>query len=250
MTFSRAQGRSLSKGQKKNYYTIRYGQRDGEIKFGHITSDNEQSAAMLRSGWEPLHYIDMVASGKKGARKNSTLCRSTGPFKIQAGDECKTDPNNTSNQDGIFLDAVSGDILIKAINGKIKIQAQDIELIARGSNGKSGVIKVDSNEKIIMNSKSVDIKATQSYKIFSEKTLDIVGNAIMNIYGGLMDFADGATKLKGSKCGPSSTEDNAKKFKAEEDAAAAEQTAAEQEQAKYEEAVAGGATPADAADTL
>ena len=94
------------------------------------------------------------------------------------------------------------------------------------------------------------MSAKESYKIFSEKTLDLVGNAIMNIYGGLMDFADGATKLKGSKCGPSSTEFNAKKFKADADALAAEQAAAEAEQAQYEEAVAGGATPAEAADSL
>ena len=51
-------------------------------------------------------------------------------------------------------------------------------------------------------------------------------------------------------CGPSSTEFNAKKFKADADALAAEQAAAEAEQAQYEEAVAGGATPAEAADSL
>ena len=32
--------------QKKNYHTIRYGQRDGEIKFGHITDLNEQTAVL------------------------------------------------------------------------------------------------------------------------------------------------------------------------------------------------------------
>ena len=112
------------------------------------------------------------------------------------------------------------------------------------------LIKLESNDKIELNSKSITMSAKESYKIFSEKTLDLVGNAIMNIYGGLMDFADGATKLKGSKCGPSSTEFNAKKFKADADALAAEQAAAEAEQAQYEEAIAGGATPAEAADSL
>ena len=41
----------------------------------------------------------------------------------------------------------------------------------------------------------------------------MVGNAIMNIYGGLVDMADGATSILGSKTGPSSTEENAKKLK-------------------------------------
>ncbi len=221
--------------QKKNYHTIRYGQRDGEIKFGHITDENEQSAVLLRSGWAAgLHYLNMYHTGKKGVLRNSTICNSPGPFKVQAGRECKVTPNNAANQTGI----------------KIKIQAQDIELIAQGSTGTNGLIKLESNDKVEINSKSITMNAKESYKIFSEKTLDLVGNAIMNIYGGLMDFADGATKLKGSKCGPSSTEFNAKKFKADADALAAEQAAAEAEQAKYEEAIAGGATPAEAADSL
>ena len=36
----------------------------------------------------------------------------------------------------------------------------------------------------------------------------------MNIYGGLVDMADGATSVLGSKTGPSSTEEKAKNLKA------------------------------------
>ena len=227
--------------QKKNYHTIRYGQRDGEIKFVHITYENEQTAVMLRSGWaEGLHYFQMYHTGKKGVLRNSTICKSPGPFKVSAGAECKVTPNNIANQAGIELDAESGDIIIKAPYGKIKIQAQDIELIANGATGTNGLIKLESNDKVEINSKSITMSAKESYKIFSEKTLDLVGNAIMNIYGGLMDFADGATKLKGSKCGPSSTENNAKKFKDEAASATRDQFAAEAEQEQFEADQAGG----------
>ena len=230
--------------QKKNYHTIRYGQRDGEIKFGHITDENEQTAVMLRSGWaEGLHYFQMYHTGKKGVLRNSTICKSPGPFKVSAGAECKVTPNNIANQAGIELDAESGDIIIKAPYGKIKIQAQDIELIAQGATGTNGLIKLESNDKVEINSKSITMNAKESYKIFSEKTLDLVGNAIMNIYGGLMDFADGATKLRGSKCGPSSTEENAKRLKDENASAMREQFAAEAEQEawkKEQDATTGG----------
>ena len=30
-------------GKKRNYHTIRYGQKDGEIKFGHLHKDDVQS---------------------------------------------------------------------------------------------------------------------------------------------------------------------------------------------------------------
>ena len=113
-------------------------------------------------------------------------------------------------------------------------------MLANGYNGNTGYIRLDSNEKIILKSKSVDIRGTESAKFFSEKTLDVIGNSIMNIYGGLMDFADGATKLRGSKCGPSSTEENAKKLKDENATAMRQQFAAEAEQAQFEADQAGG----------
>ena len=155
----------------------------------------------------------MDSSGTKGARKNSTICRSSGPFKIEAGDECKITTDNQENQAGIEMDAVSGDIILRAPQGKIRIEAQDIELVANGYNGRTGYIALDSNEKVIIKSKSVDIRATETAKFFSENKLDVVGNAIMNIYGGLVDMADGATSILGSKTGPSSSEENAKNLK-------------------------------------
>ena len=46
--------------EKKNYHTIRYGTAEGEIKFGHVHTDNVNSAVMLRSGHTFQHYMTMV----------------------------------------------------------------------------------------------------------------------------------------------------------------------------------------------
>tara|TARA_R100001594_G_scaffold137466_1_gene180535 strand:- start:170 stop:871 length:702 start_codon:yes stop_codon:yes gene_type:complete len=223
----------MAKGQRENFHTVRYGTRDGEIQFGHIHQDNNESAVMLRSGHDWLHYITMDHTGDP-VRKHSTICRSPGSFQVKAGDNARVTNNNLANDAGITLDAVSGDIIIRAPRGKLRIEAQDIELLANGYNGNTGYIRLDSNEKIILKSKSVDVRGTESAKFFSEKTLDVIGNSIMNIYGGLMDFADGATKLRGSKCGPSSTEENAKKLKDENASAMRDQFAAEAEQEAWQ----------------
>ena len=198
--------------QRKNYHTVRYGTRDGELQFGHIHQDNNEAAVMLRSGHESLHYIQMDHTGDE-VRKHSTICRSTGSFQVKAGDNAKVTKNNESNDAGIYMDSISGDIILRAAKGKIRIEAQDIELVATGYNGKTGYIALDSNEKIILKSKSIDVRATETAKFFSENKLDIVGNAILNIYGGLIDIADGATAILGSKTGPSSAEEAAKSFK-------------------------------------
>ena len=198
--------------QRKNYHTVRYGTRDGEIQFGHIHKDNNESAVMLRSGHDFIHYISMDSTGNE-VRKHGTICRSPGSFQVKAGDNAKVTDDNRNNDAGITMDAVSGDIILRAPQGKIRIHAQDIELIADGHNGKTGYVKITSNDKVIINSKSIDIRAKETAKFFSENKLDVVGNAIMNIYGGLVDMADGATSILGSKTGPSSAEENAKNLK-------------------------------------
>jgi hypothetical protein len=66
-----------------------------------------------------------------------------------------------------------------------------------------------ANEKIIGKAQTIDLNSKISTKIFSEKTVDVIGKAVLNIYGGMVDCADGATEVIGSKIcvgAPSSNE--------------------------------------------
>ena len=192
---------------KKNYHTIRYGNKDGEIKFGHITDTNELDAFIVKSGVEPNHYIEMCSTGKPHL-KNGTICRSTGSFQVKAGDHVKSSGNSTTEENyAVYFEAVDGDITFNAPNGRIKLVAQNIELVANGFDGKNGTIIGSADEKIILNSKgTIDISAGVSAKIFSNDTVNVVGKAILNIYGGLIDAADGATSKIGSKGGSKNEE--------------------------------------------
>jgi hypothetical protein len=185
----------------KNYHTIRYGTAEGELKFGHITSDNVLSGVMLRNGGTSNHYITLDSSGKPH-RKYGTICRSPGSFQVVAGD------NVPKDQFGVYIEAKSGDLIIRAPSGRVRIEGQNIDLKASGGDGKNGVITIDSNEKVLIKSQIIDVNSSASTKIFSENTVNMIGKGIMNIYGGLFDCADGATKLKGSKGGSTNEEQN------------------------------------------
>jgi hypothetical protein len=187
--------------QLKNYHTIRYGTAEGEIKFGHITQDNVQSAVMLRNGSSNTHYITLDSSGEPH-RKYGTICRSPGSFQVRAGD------NVPKDQPGVYVEAVSGDLILRAPSGRVRIEGVNIDLIASGPDGENGVITIDSNEKVIIKSQIIDVNSTASTKIFSENTVNMIGKGILNMYGGLIDAADGATKLKGSKGGSINEEQN------------------------------------------
>ena len=179
--------------QKENYHKIRYGTRDGEIKFGHLTADNQIDAVLIRNFRNYKHYISMCMTGEDH-RKNGTICRSTGQFAVRAADAVGKDIP------GIYLESISGDVVIKAPSGKVRIEAIDIEMVANGSTNETGNINMKANEKIILDAgQVVDIKAKVSTKIFSEKTVEVIGKAVLNMYGGMIDCADSAATAKTSK---------------------------------------------------
>ena len=179
---------------QENYHTIRYGAAEGEIKFGHITQDNQTSAVMLRNGFHPTHYITLDQTGAPH-RKHGTICRSPGSFQVRAGD------NTPDGQPGVYIEAVSGDLVLRSPSGKVRIEGVDVDIIASGYDGTTGVINIDANDKIILRAQTIDAAATASMKLFTDNTLNIIAKGILNCYGGLMDFADGACSLKGSKGG-------------------------------------------------
>lgn len=191
-------------GQRINYHFNRIGNDHGEIRFGHIHDDNNISGFMVRTGEDGgRHYMTMDSSGDVNlGRKGSTINVCPGSFSVKAGkDVAKETP-------AIYYLAENGDVHIGAPNGRIKIYAQNIELIAQGSDGQNGVINIDANEKVIIKAPQIDINSKVSTKIFSEKTVECIGKGILNIYGGLIDCADGATKLNGSKGGSTNEERN------------------------------------------
>lgn len=185
----------------KNYHTIRYGTAEGELKFGHITQDSVLSAVLLRNGKSKNHYITMDASGPPH-RKHGTICRSPGSFQVRAGD------NVDKDVPGVYVEAVSGDLVLRAPSGRVRIEGVNIDLIASGADGQNGVITIDANEKVLVRAQTIDISSKVSTRLFSEKTVELIGNGILNMYGGLIDAADGATSLIGSKGGSTNEDQN------------------------------------------
>lgn len=178
--------------ETKNYRAIRYGNQNGEVKFGHVHQDETLSAAMLRSGTDPLHYITLDSTGDD-TRKNSTICRSKGSFQVKAADDV------IKGKVGIYLDSVNGDIVLRAPNGRIRLEAVNIDMKATGENDENGNITIEGNSKVIINAPTIDVNSSVSSKFFSENTVELIGRSILNIYGGMIDVADGATAVKGSK---------------------------------------------------
>ena len=208
--------------RKTNPYRVRYGTADGDLTFGHITDDNQISSVMIRNFKEPLHYIALSQTGGQ-FRKNGTICRSTGSFQVRAGDDIgkKSIPSVsaanfsagplsmgdikdlsptiideseyvTADIPGIYLEAVSGDVIIRAPSGKVRIEGQDgIELVSQGYDNETGNIILDANEKVILNGKGeVNIQGDEGISMITNNRMDLIAQTAVNIYAHKIDIVD------------------------------------------------------------
>ena len=191
-------------GRKINHHPLYSGNSHGRISFGSYREANELSGVLLQSGRDAgRHYFVMQNTGDSdNGSKGSTRTICPGTFTVKAGKDIVnyTIPSTTPNKiPAIFYEAENGDIILTAPRGKVKIAAEDIELIATGFDGKAGVISLTSNEKITLDSQMIDVQSKVSTKIFSESTVNIIGKGILDVYAGLADFADRTTKTRRSK---------------------------------------------------
>ena len=191
--------------QQENKHPYQAGTEHGYISFGEVnTYSNEIDACKLQNGPDGgRHYIRMQETGsKEDGSKGSTHIVCPGTLTALTGKDIVNYPPGSNEPRGlnaIFFEAENGDIVLTAPRGKIKIAAEAIEIIAEGSDGKTGVVDISADDKINLKTQIIDINSTVSTKIFSEDTVHVIGKSLLNIYGGLADFADGTTKHRRSK---------------------------------------------------
>ena len=177
---------------KQNYTAIRYGNDQGSISFGHIHKPGDVTAAVLLQSSDSLHEFSL---DKDGQRKGWTTSLSPGNFQVTCG------ANNEESQTSMMLHALNGDINIVASNGKIRMQANDIEIIAAGEGNDKGNIRLKATENIEANSKKLLMNAKNHYKIVSPGTGEVVCNGVLKMYGSIIQGVTDAVSKKDSKVG-------------------------------------------------
>ena len=193
----------MTKQENKKPYQD--GTEHGYLSFGEVnTFSNEIDACKIANGPDSgRHYIRMQETGSKDdGSKGSTSIVCPGTLTALTGkDIINYPPGSDKPRDipAMFFEAENGDIILTAPRGKIKIAAEAIEIVAKGSDGKTGVVNINADDKIILDAQIIDVQSKASTKIFSEDTVHLIGKSLLNIYGGLADFADGTTKHRRSK---------------------------------------------------
>ena len=72
---------------------------------------------------------------------------------------------------------------------------RNILIKATGDSDETGHVTVEGNNTVKIKGKGegVDINGNSSVKIASDKQVDVIGKTILNLYGNVMDCADGSS---------------------------------------------------------
>ena len=180
-----------SETAKSNYTAIQYGNDHGSISFGKVHKKGDVTSSVMLQGKDGRHRFYMDHDGQ---RPGYTTLTSPGTVAIKCGMDLDTE------QDGIFFNAENCDIDIIASNGKIRMVADDIELVAVGSNDQ-GNIKLNASENIIMDAKKINGTAKNLLRLATPNTLEIVANGQMKFIGAVMRSCTDAGAVKADKYG-------------------------------------------------
>ena len=129
---------------KQNYTGMRYGNDHGSISFGHIHQTADVTAAVKLETPDGRHTFFLDEDCQ---RKGWTTSLSPGNFQVECGSD------NVEADDTCMINAKNGNIDIIATNGKIRLQATDIEIIAVGEGGSKGNIRLTATVNIACKSK-------------------------------------------------------------------------------------------------
>ena len=175
---------------KQNYTAIKYGNNQGSIAFGQIHKQGDVTSSVMLETPDGEHQLSLDLDGE---RTGWTCSTSPGNFQVECGSA------NQEAEDSLILNAKNGNIILLATNGKIRMQATDIELVAVGEGGAKGHIKMNATETITTESKKFLVTAKSFYRIASPQTGEVVANGVLKLYGSIIRGVTDAVAVKDSK---------------------------------------------------
>jgi len=177
---------------KQNFTAIKYGNDHGSIAFGKIHKKADVTSDIMLAASDGEHFMSM---DKDGQRTGWTTIMSPGNFQVECGS------NREESNDTCMINAKNGNIDIIATNGKIRLQATDIELVAVGGSVDKGNIRVSATENFSVDAKKVLLSSKVNTKIASAGITEVVGNSCLKIYGSVIRGVSDACAVKDTKVG-------------------------------------------------
>ena len=179
---------------KQNYTAQTIGKNEkGSVWIGPIHKQGDvTSAVVLRNEQDRTHQLCLDIDGE---RPGSTTSTSPGKLQMTCGDNMK------EAEDSCLIEARNGNIIIKASNGKIRMEATDIEMVTTGEGETKGNVKITSSENIILDCKKLQTNSSVYTKLCSAGDFETAANGVLSTYASLISSITDAVFGKPSKFG-------------------------------------------------
>lgn len=168
-----------------NYETKDLRTKDGNLRFGHIHSDQVKSSIMIQA----QKGLDYITIDQTAPRDGWITSRCRGRYQVKSGDLIP------KGQPAMYFDASNGDIIFRT-GGRILMDAENIHIEAHGSDNNNGIISLKSNEQIILDSKRIDINGKESVSVYSGAELRLTSINIMKMYAASYQKLSAASAIK------------------------------------------------------
>lgn len=180
---------------------------EGEVRFGEVTKNNVKMAVMIRrlfpnANFQTSQYIALQMSG---ALDGAIINSAPSLFTVLCGEKpIKTDAegnfnvrNVTENAGeksegiGAYIRSENGDIVLSAPNGRIRIMARDIDLIANGNGTTTGYVNVRANSTIDSDAPAINMQAADAIGLAAERTINVNVPGVYKMSCGFAKFVEG-----------------------------------------------------------
>lgn len=192
----------MSNGPKETFESLQYGNRFGSIYFGSLNLagtgglESDVISGITIQANNSIHYVHME---NDGPRKGWTLQRNPGVWEVKCADTVK------DGEIGAMIHVENGDLVLKAPNGRIRLQAVDIDLRADGYNEKTGYVNIESNNTVRVRTGQFKVNSENGVSLFSPQAINIVSNTAMTLASNFVGGVTSAAAQVGGKAFPQST---------------------------------------------
>lgn len=157
----------------------RIGNTTGQVTFEDVDVRNNKMAVMIRRifpapQFRRSQYIGLQMDGQLDG---AVVISAPSVYNVRCGEK---------PVDGCaaITYAENGDIILYAPRGRVRIMAQDIDLIANGNGATTGFVNIHSNSTIDMNSSEIKVVAKDALGMAAERNLNINSGQLCKISAG------------------------------------------------------------------
>ena len=172
--------------EKRNFWTQVISAMNGAMIFGGLSPKGDVTSSCEIKALDGRHFFDMT---EDGVRKGWTTSNSPGAFQVNAGEDLDKD------QHAVFINAENGDVIIRARNGKLKLEGLDVQIAATGS-GKEGFAEIQANQDINVTARNITINPKNSLKMITSGILVLDGKLGIQILSSMVNGASCATNSR------------------------------------------------------